>query len=440
MDTQLKTHNKSWAYVLVAICAVGIGLAVPGFLDMVVALGHNIPQEDLATDYVTAVVWAMALGVSILAWPVRSGDKRGLLWVWLAKSLVTLGFMLFYESNYSLDSYGYFDEPRQSGFAWEGLKIGSGIESGTDNITNLAWLHNQLLPDSYHALKVSFAMVGLIAVYLFYRAAVLFLKREDRRVFYALAFFPSILFWSSIIGKDPIVLLGIALYVYGVVSWYRFKQLRYFFVLALGIMVAIFIRVWLGPILLMPLVIFALRGIRGIVARTTFMIFAIVAFLFSFHQFKDQFSLETKQDLIAHTDFLSKGFSTGGSAWEVSMEFTSISDMIVFVPIGAFTALFRPLPGEVLNPFGLLAGMESLFLLILLLLSLKRLRCRWRELRQPLVIWAILLIVIWAAVYGFIGFNLGTVCRYRLQILPILLGLLLYLSRERDSLANPKNK
>src|SRR3990172_7068906 len=125
MDTQLKTHTKSWIYVLVAIYAIGIGLAVPGFLDMVVALGHNIPQEDVATDYVTEVVWAMALGVSILAWPVRSKDKGGLLWVWLAKSLVTMGFMLFYESNYPLDAYGYFDEPRQSGFTWDGLKIGS---------------------------------------------------------------------------------------------------------------------------------------------------------------------------------------------------------------------------------------------------------------------------------------------------------------------------
>jgi len=64
-------------------------------------------------------------------------------------------------------------------------------------------------------------MVGFIAMYIFYRTAVIFLHHEDKRLFYTLALFPSIVFFSSILGKDPIVLLGIALYVYGVVGIYQ---------------------------------------------------------------------------------------------------------------------------------------------------------------------------------------------------------------------------
>src|SRR6266705_3055829 len=81
-------------------------------------------------------------------------------------------------------------------------------------------------------------MLGLVAVYVFYRAAELYLGRPDRRVLYVLAFVSSILFWSSILGKDPIVLLGVALYTYGFVAWYRARRLRYVAVLLFGVLLA----------------------------------------------------------------------------------------------------------------------------------------------------------------------------------------------------------
>lgn len=424
MCTQLKTHNKSWTYVLIATCAIGIGLAVPGFLDTVTALGHNIPQGDLATDYFTGLVWAIVLGASILVWPIPVRDKTSLLVVWLAKSLVTLGFMLLYEANYSsLDAYSYFLRYQQSSFVWEGLRIGA----GTQNIYNLAWLQGQVIPASYHALKVSFAMVGLVAVYIFYRAAVLFMQQENRRVFYILALLPSILFWSSILGKEPIILLGISLYVYGVVGLGRLKRLRYLWVIALGIIVVALIRAWMVPILLAPLVILVLQGTQSKMSKAAFITFVFVVFLLSFNQFMNMFGLKTMDDLVATTNSISRSWAIGGSAQKVP-EFTSIGSMVAFVPIGAFTALFRPLPGDVLNPFGILAGLENLVLLILLLLAVKRMR--WSELKEPIVLWAILLVIIWAIVYGFVSYqNLGTSVRYRLQILPVLLSVLLYLGR-----------
>jgi hypothetical protein len=46
--------------------------------------------------------------------------------------------------------------------------------------------------------------------------------------------------------------------------------------------------------------------------------------------------------------------------------------------------------------------------------------------------WAVLLIVVWAAAYGFVSYqNLGGAVRYRLQILPVLVGLLLYIVASR---------
>ena len=415
-----------YSFFAVVIAGVSIGLFVPGFLDMVVALGHNIPQDDLVTDYTIAVVWAIVLGMSILAWPVPFRDKRDLLWVWFAKVLMVLGFMLIYESHYSaMDTYSYFNGPRQSDYVWEGIKLWGSYK----NMMSLIWLHHQVLPESYHALKISFAMIGLVAVYIFYRAAVIFLQREVKHVFYALALFPSILFMSSTIGKDVIVLLCVALYVYGLVGWYRFKQIRYALVLMLGLMTMMFLRMWMIPILLMPAGIVFLRIGHNKMAKIAFVVLGCFVLWFSLHQVAEsRGGIETIEDLVKRIDALVLGFRRGGSQIG-SARFTSIGDVVAFAPLGAFTALFRPLPGDIRTPFGLLASLENVVLLILLFRAIKR--TRWRELKEPMVMWAILLVLTWATVYGFLAQNMGTAVRYKLQILPVLLGLLLYLSRRR---------
>jgi hypothetical protein len=105
--------------------------------------------------------------------------------------------------------------------------------------------------------------------------------------------------------------------------------------------------------------------------------------------------------------------------------------------MGVFTALFRPLPGEVPNLFGFIQSLENVALLLLLIMAIKR--TRLEELKDPLVVWAILLVLAWASVYGMATYNLGTLVRFRLQILPMFLGLLLYLSRRRVKAAINKS-
>lgn len=433
MTNQFAIHRKLGAIVLVVVGGIGLGLATPALLEMVHILGYRLPQEDLASDYAKGMAWAILLGFSILAWPVSDRSKLDLLWVWFAKSLVTLGLMLVYEWNYPLDAHGYFDESRQRGFEWEGFGIG-GERAGTYNMTNLCWLLQQLVPDSYHGLKVSFAMMGLVAVYLFYRAAVLFLGHDDRRIFFLLAFWPTVLFWSSILGKDPLVLLGMALYVYGAAGWIHLKKTRFLPVLALGVLIAVTMRVWLGVIMLLPLAMIVLLQRRlGIGAKVVFGLFLGVALWFSVDQFAGYFLLETAEDLAEKTESLSAGFANPGEGAGSSLEFKEyggFGGMVLFLPVGIFTALFRPLPGEVPNIFGFLASLENMVSLALLWLAIKR--THWEELKEPVVMWALLFVLTWSIVYAFVSsYNLGTATRYRLQILPVLICLLVYLSRRR---------
>lgn len=388
-------------------------------------LGRNIPQPDIESDYFIAVVWGLVLAISIGVWPVRKEDKKPLILVWIVKLLVTLGAMLVYEYNYGLDAYYYFAEPNVPGFVWEGLEFGN----GTQNMLQLSWLHQQIISNSYHALKVSCAMIGMIGVYVFYRALASYLKRDDPRLFYGLALFPSILFWSSILGKDPIALLGICLYGLAVVRYYQTGRIRYVPVMAIGVVLAMIIRVWMGPILLAPLSVFVVIRMSSRIMKGAFLAAVVVAFLFAFNRSSEQFNIETSEDVYLATTTVSRMWAYGGSSQQIEQEFTSLGTMIAFMPLGIVTALFRPLPGEVLNLFGFLAGAENVLLIVMLIRAWRR--SRLADFKDPIILWALLVVLVWASIYGFVSYqNMGSAVRFRLQVMPFMLALMAYLGRQ----------
>lgn len=420
------TRGWQW-HALGALLAVALGLALPGFVNALRSLGRYVPQDQIELDYLVALIWAAIIGLSIRAWPIASVDRRPLLLIWVAKTIVVLGVMLVYEWNYQLDAYGYYERALMEEFP----VARSSWSAGTVFVAQFAWLHTKLLPDSYHALKVTFALIGLLAVYLIYRGTVRYRGVNDHRVLYFVALFPSVLFWSSIVGKDPIHLFGIALYVYGVLSWRATGRSIHVLTISTGVVLAFMVRSWSGPILLFPLLLFAMVGIRRPWMRIVFTLLAVVAFAWTVSAFATKFNIETLGDV--HTAAESRSGWTGGSAQERTEKFTGIGSMIRFAPLGAFTALFRPLPGEVRNPFGVVAGIENAFLLGLLVIAIVRVRLR--RLRDPAIAWAILLIITWSFIYSFVSYyNFGAAVRFKLQILPVLLLVLLYLARGPDDL------
>jgi hypothetical protein len=423
--------DKKKVFIVSSFLVAIVVLVTPRALDLVAALGHYIPQNDLATDYVKGVLWALVLALSILLWPVPSRHKKCLLVGWGAKIFITLFAMLFYESHYGLDAYMYFVTSSDRPFS---LQLFSTTE-GTGNMINLARLSNIFVSGSYHAMKVSFAMVGLIGVYLFYRSAILFFRRDDSRMFYLLAFFPGILFWSSILGKEPVVFTGIALYVYGTVLWQRKKVTVGFLPIAAGIYIGLLIRPWLAPIMMLPLALLFLKSSQSRWGKLVLLVVTVVGLCFAAGPMMQRFKIAAIEDVFTVADNTTKNFvrDGGGSTQNINVDLTSPVSAAAFLPQAAFTALFRPLPGEVLNPFGLLAGIESLILLCLLLKAIKRTSIT--ELAEPLVLWGVSFIVIWSLVNGIVSSaNFGLGVRYKLQVLPLLLGLLMYLARERGTL------
>lgn len=397
------------------------------FTDVIVHLGRNIPQTDVVTDYYTGLVWAAFLGLTIILWPVPLSHKKPLAWAWLAKCFVTMFVMLFYEAHYEdIDMFGLFAGSTNKWFVWENFR------NGTLNMRQLCWLHAQVFPDSYHLMKVNCSYVGFIAVYLFYRAATEYLGHDDFRYLAAMFISPSLHFFSSTLGKDPIILLGIGLYAYGFTRWYRTRSMGYIGLMLLGAGETMLIRNWMGPILLAPLAVLTFLRVRG-PSKVLLMIPICVLLVASTSGFQNQFGISSAGDMVTRVDDITHSTGWEGGSGRQSIRFTNLGVMAAFIPVGIFTALFRPLLGEVNNPFGIVVGLENLVYLWLLFEAFRR--TRLQELSNDIVLlWAVLLILIWGAFYGFASFqNMGAAVRYRLQIQPILLGLLFFLGRRRTA-------
>lgn len=409
-------------FILIAIV---VALFAPALLRFVVKMGHQIAQPEMALDYLVAVIWALLLGIALLSLPLPAHDRPVLLGLWGAKVVVALGFMLVYENHYGLDAFAYFKMARTP-FEWSALIPGHGSEAMTD----VTRLHYQLGLNSYHAMKLDVAMAGLAGVYVFYRAAVLLLERADLRILVILGLTPSILFWSSILGKDPLVMLAVAIYSYGVVALWRRRRLSYLILIAFGMAFAAVIRIWMAPIMALPVAGLLLSMCKSWSTRLLAVAAGALLMSFLLAPLMNAYKAATARELIEAVAQRGSGFDRGGSAEDVKVAISGWGDLIRYAPQGAFSALFRPLPGEVLNPFGLMAGLEDAVLILLAIRAL--IRMRGRVFGQPVILAAIALLIVWSLLYGLISaHNMGAAVRYRLQVLPVMILVMLYLGQRR---------
>jgi len=399
----------------------------PWFTDFIVSSGNSLyayTGEDLLRDYTRGVAWALVLALALCLWPRLGGDRRALVVIWAAKCVAALGLGLIFERQYGLDGDGYFTNATMPSFVWEGFRLGH----GTENIWQLTWLHLQLVPSSYHAAKVGFSMIGLLALYQFYKASEIILGRKDSRLLIALALYPSILFWSSTLGKDAPMLLGMALYARGAVSWALDRRANSLPLIFVGCAIVLLVRFWYFPMLLGPFMVLSFLNARRTSWRLPIGLLSAAALVVSIFYVTTFWEIRGVVDLIETRSAMTSAFVGGGSTLE-AQEINSFGDLVRVGPVIMFTALFRPLPFEVPNMFGFVQGMENLFLLFLFVRAAWR--TRFRDLFEPLVVWASMLVLTWAVVYGTVAYNLGTLARYKLQVLPVFLCLLLYLGRRR---------
>jgi hypothetical protein len=426
------------------IFAVSVIFFLPPYLNWVTELGHRISfynvkhDYTVANDYATALVFAAALGASIIVWPIKSKDKYHLFWAWILKCSITLFILLFLEDHYPEDSFGYWSGPLFPEFkdlySYRGLIANVDFsQRGTGNVLMFLFNYNKLVPEfmaiSFHSAKLLFSMIALIAIYIFYRASVIFTRRENIFFFWLLVLFPSILIWASRIGKESMILFTISLYIFGIVSWNHKKRARHLILIVIGFILTTHLRAWMGIVLAGPMIFYFLFSQKG-VARIFSLLLAVVVAGLALNFAAEGFKIQNVDDVVERMATNTSNKAKGGSKLNSVTEFRGVKDVVVFAPLGMFTALFRPLPGDMSSPTGLLASLEGLLLLFLFIKAF--VRTKIVEFKDPLIIMVALMVASWAFLYGFASQNFGTIVRWKTQILPLYLGLVLYLGRPRS--------
>ena len=408
---------------VVATLALTMGITSAAAQTFVETSGVNIPTNDVFTDYVWGVAWAVILFLSIFAWPVSWAHKKMLAAAWLVKCFTALVLMLPYEERYyGLDCWYYF----RSAHADAEQILESLLRGGADVIVAIAALQLKVGPDSYHAMKLTFAMIGLVGVFLFYRAAEQLLGKYAPVAFWILLLYPSILFWSSIFGKDPPVLAAIGLHVWGLANLAAHRKPKYLLAVVGGILAVSTIRIWMGPILILPCLLLIVSRIKSMGWRLVSLATIALALTTLGSATMDRLSLNNASDLVEATRAVTDGWDNANSSLQRNVELNSSLDLLLFAPQGLFDTFFRPLPGDVDNVFGWMAGFENTGLLLLSMWAAFRFRPVY--LRNPVFFWSIALLLTWGLAYSIITHkDLGTAVRFKLQILPILLGTVGYL-------------
>lgn len=425
VNSDMPTQTAGWhtvltrqfaPYALIAVIlppTIWIAMQISA---LTTSTGVRLPWEGHESDYLAGLGAALVLGAFILIAPVRERNRLPLLLVWVIKCFVVLGFMLVYESQYDvLDAYSYHEQARLGEYAAADLTWGA----GTQLVTHALQLLYEVLPPSYHMAKVLFAFMGLVGIYLVYRGWSIYTGDQSRRLFFILVLFPGILFWSSILGKEPVLIFSMGLYVYGLAYFLRRRQLVGLFLVCAAVILAGAIRPWMAIILSIPLGMGVFISSRGPKKKWLILIIFASALVASIPLLDEYAAVSLRLDAINQ---MSRGWSEGGAAQTVP-EFGSYQDVAAFLPLGAFTALFRPLPGEIMNAFGLMASLESLLLLGMMVLGVMH----WRQnlLKDLLYVMLCSLVIVWAIAYGLVSYqNLGTAVRFRAQILPVLLVVL----------------
>lgn len=338
--------------------------------------------------------------------------------------------MLIYEAHYKiLDANQFYLAANSTSYEWTWFTLGS----GSWNMERLVWLQLQIFGTSYHAVKVTFAFMGLMGTYFFYRAASIYLNRDAQGYLVLLGFVPSIVFWSSTLGKDPVIFLALGVYAYGAATWDRRRGWHGWSWLVSGIIVASYVRLWMAMIMVGALLILVLltaekRWHKIVIVLVSAVVVAVLGV-----RLMGRLGVESIDTLLPKLTEVVHGLSQGGSAQTLDDDFLTLRDVVIFLPRGAFSALFRPLPWEAHNLFMFAAGVESLILFGFVGISLLKLHIT--RLRNPLVLWALAYLGVWIILYSFLSYgNLGAGFRFRLQAMPFIIALSLELGWRKGTM------
>lgn len=280
--------------------------------------------------------------------------------------------------------------------------------------------------------SVVFAWLAFGGRLLMWRALKLAVPEADhKRYLVLLLFFPSLIYWPASIGKEALMMLALGVVSYGVALLLSDKvRLGSIVVFVAGVAGLVMIRPHYGALAVMALgvgsLVGTLHGVGGgaglrstlvrVVALGVLMVVAVVVL----SQTARFFGGDSSEGGV--TGALEKTLAqttTGGSSFDPATV-NSPADL----PAAIVTVLFRPFVWEADNATTLFSALESLVLLVMAVVSWRRLAGAVRLMvRRPYLVYVATFSAGFIVAFSYIG-NFGILARQRTVMLALLLAFL----------------
>jgi hypothetical protein len=286
-----------------------------------------------------------------------------------------------------------------------------------------------------------FSWLGFIGLLLCWRAFKRAVPSGDAQRYGLLVLFlPSLLYWSSALGKDAWALMGLGVCAYGVARVMTKARFSGMLILAAGLFAVVMVRPHVALTVGSGLVLAALlwkpqrsSPLNPIVRVLTFGILLVVMVVL-ISQTEKFLGVETLNQETVNSQLA----AAEGRTIEAGSAFTPVPvNTPLDLPYATVTVLFRPFPWEAHNGQTVATALESVFLIVLTVRGWRRLRSIPRVIRrEPYV--AYCLGIMLTFVFAFSSFsNFGILARQRCQVLPFFLVLICLEQYKRKDPARP---
>ena len=286
-----------------------------------------------------------------------------------------------------------------------------------------------------------FSWLGFIGLLLCWRAFKRAVPTGDARRYGLLVLFlPSLLYWSSALGKDAWSVMGLGICSYGVARVMTQKRPSGLLILVVGLAAVVMVRPHVALTVGSGLVLAALlykpsktSPLNPIVRVLTFAILLVLMLVLISQTEKflgvESLNQETVNSSLANAE---------GRTIEAGSAFTPVTvNTPLDMPYATVTVLFRPFPWESHNGQTILTAAESLFLVVLTIRGWRRLQSFPRSLRrEPYTAYSLGIMLTF--VFAFSSFsNFGILARQRCQVMPFFLVLICLAQYKRKDPARP---
>lgn len=408
---------------------------LPILIAAAIAIGTAVAAGDAETVRAIVILSSVSLVSIVLFWVISRAQtpSSALLQVlWIGFGLKLAAMIYRGLGGVLADAYVYH---------WRGVSIARQLATGEwpADVGALGSAFMRLLTGLvYYALGVSFIGIsviwtwfGLMGMLFFYLAFATAFPEGNRRLYLLLIFlYPSMLLWTSSLGKDALMILFLGMATYGAARIQRRIDVIGLWWLALGIGGAFMVRPHLAAVFVVALGASFLNrpihlGVLSPVMRLAGILAVVLVFVAVIASSREYIGFEElgTEETLGFIEGYQEASARGGSAFE-QVDPRTPAGLAMAIP----TVLFRPFPWEAHNVTALIAALEGVGLFALMVYRRRSVLAALRDARRNSFL---LLCAVYLALFIFfftaIG-NFGIIARQRAsQFLPFVFMLLAYL-------------